>query len=173
MRTCSVEGCVGLHCAKGLCNRHWQVQQRRRAGVPCRNWREVKHDVPCSVDGCGRVSHCKKLCVQHYQIARRNGDPCTYQRARNGTGSVSNKHGYRIVSIAGQQFKEHRLVMERVLGRDLLHEETVHHKNGHRSDNRPENLELWSCSQPAGQRVEDKVKWAIELLTLYAPQKLI
>jgi len=95
-----------------------------------------------------------------------------YQRARNGFGSVSNKHGYRVVSISGLQFKEHRLVMERSLGRQLRREETVHHKNGMRSDNRPENLELWSCWQPSGQRVEDKVNWAIELLTLYAPHKL-
>ncbi len=43
---------------------------------------------------------------------------------------------------------------------------------GMKSDNRPENLELWSKSQPSGQRVSDKVTWAIELLLLYAPEKL-
>jgi hypothetical protein len=50
--------------------------------------------------------------------------------------------------------------------------ELVHHKTGDRKDNRPENLELWSHSQPCGQRVKDKVAWAIELLTLYAPERL-
>ena len=39
--------------------------------------------------------------------------------------------------------------------------------NGVRDDNRPENLELWSKAQPAGQRVEDKITWAIELLERY------
>jgi hypothetical protein len=63
--------------------------------------------------------------------------------------------------------------MEQIIGRPLLHEESVHHKNGVRDDNRPDNLELWSKSQPSGQRVEDKVTWAIELLLLYAPQKLM
>lgn len=34
-------------------------------------------------------------------------------------------------------------------------------------DNRPENLELWSSSQPAGQRVEDKIAWARMILERY------
>ena len=42
--------------------------------------------------------------------------------------------------------------------------ETVHHKNGDRLDNSPDNLELWDRSQPAGQRVEDKLKWCIEFI---------
>jgi hypothetical protein len=53
------------------------------------------------------------------------------------------------------------------IGRPLFTHENVHHRNGNRSDNRLENLELWSSSQPPGQRVEDKVTWAREIIELY------
>lgn len=67
------------------------------------------------------------------------------------------------------QQTEHRALMEDRLGRPLLPRENVHHINGVRHDNRPENLELWSTSQPAGQRVEDKIAWAREILATYVP----
>lgn len=83
------------------------------------------------------------------------------------------RHGYVWISIPSlvtgkkHAILEHRYVMSKKLGRDLLPEETVHHRDGNRQNNSEENLELFNSRHGPGQRVVDKVQFAIEMLTTY------
>lgn len=62
---------------------------------------------------------------------------------------------------------QHRTYWEEAYG-PLLEGQNIHHKNGVRSDNRLENLELWDVRQPKGQRPEDKLEYAKEIFLKYA-----
>ena len=53
---------------------------------------------------------------------------------------------------------EHRLIMEGQVGRYLTHDEHVHHINGKRWDNRPENLQLTTASEHAKITAKDNKK---------------
>ena len=96
------------------------------------------------------------------------------QKQRVNTSKVTDD-GYVLVyrpdSLSAQPSTgftfEHRYIMEQHIGRQLLSEETVHHKNGVRTDNHLDNLELWSSSHPKGQRVQDKLEWARRIVSLY------
>ncbi len=57
--------------------------------------------------------------------------------------------------MGGKYVQEHRIVMAGMLNRPLTKAETVHHKDGDRLNNAPENLELWVGSHSSGSRASD------------------
>ena len=127
--------------------------------LPVYKCRQCGKDIPRrhSVDKKGRsrgwyttTDFCSNQCV---------GMAAHLKQLGKARGRFTDKSGYILLTNrkgdGGYQQPEHRFVMEQVLGRKLLSHETVHHKNGVRNDNRPENLELWSGRHGRGQRVAD------------------
>jgi hypothetical protein len=98
------------------------------------------------------VYYCSSSCAS--KVNRRN----------KSSGWKIGADGYVYKSSNGGKVFQHRLLMEQKLGRPLVGDENVHHINGDKSDNRIENLELWSHRQPKGQRIGDKIAAAKKLL---------
>jgi hypothetical protein len=166
---CGIEG----RTIQNLCVGHYQQQRAGKELGPVRPRRLNGTPAPeCSFDGCDNPQSAHGLCNAHGRQKRRGQDLTPLQQ--KGVGHV-NENGYRLISKMGHpnaypsgKIPEHRWMMAEYLGRPLLPNEDVHHKNGRRSDNRIENFELWVYRrQPRGQRVLDLLADARQIIAQY------
>ena len=111
-----------------------------------------------STKSCGCLSESK-----HRQIREKG----IFTKGTNKSGYVIMRYPEHPNSQKNGSLLEHTYVMSEHLGRPLKPHENVHHLNGDRADNRIENLELWSKSQPPGQRVNEKQAFYVEFISGY------
>ena len=168
---CKIPECSLKPKALGLCNTHYTAHRRTRS-----------NGTPCSTTDCQRPATVGGLCDTHYQTRRSRARGIKKRKEGQSCQLLGfkwhvNTQGYwarreRTPDGKKAHTLQHRAVMEDALHRPLQKHENVHHINGDRRDNRVGNLELWSHSQPRGQRIEDKTAWAIEWLSEYKPELL-
>lgn len=134
----------------------------------------------CSVSCRPKYDERKNVCLEPTCDNKTTGSRCpdhAYENIRSDLvekigDKTYNDSGYVILYVGWNEklnsnnsprMAEHRFVMSKFLNRAVLTEETVHHKNGVRDDNRIENLELWTGKHQPGVRVEDHIRHMIFL----------
>ena len=170
--------CDNKAIARQLCKKHYSRWRRgatvEELGGAFNYYDKNKiRNNKCSVKECTRnigESGSTGLCATHYQRYKKYGDTLDDKPIKKiHDVPYKDRDGYVIFKRKYQ----HRTIMENYIGRKLNKNENVHHINGNRDDNRIENLELWSTFQPRGQKISDKIKYALEIIKLYGkdPQK--
>ena len=150
--------CVPKVCA---CGRPFKTRNKSTRCSRCAYQRKKELDAKtCEVEDCDRrIDRRSKRCVPHRIGTGRPELPIGSKRLES--------YGYVTVKTEDGWQREHSYVLAEKLGRPLGPGESAHHINGVRTDNRPENLELWVVRQPSGQRAKDLLAWAREIEATY------
>lgn len=102
---------------------------------------------PCYDKRMRKHRFCSKACEADFNSLKNT-------RESWSGGWLNRTTGYIYVKIDGKNVPEHKLVMERLIGRQLLPDEVVHHINGVKTDNRPENLRLMKNGEHSALHAE-------------------
>lgn len=163
---CKSPGCIKEASVKGFCHTHYVYLRRgdiddtgARLREPGRVARYAEGQI-CLVKDCGGKPRSRGMCNKHMLqrqagIIDEHGNQLrellpTGRKRERESWIGSTRDGY-VLRVAPQghptpradgTILEHRLVMESLLGRVLHDWEIVHHKDGDRQNNIPENLEL-------------------------------
>lgn len=177
---CCINGCDRVVKGRGYCqphlNRVKKGLSKEEIEKPIGKRNRYQSGQLCEVPNCESLAAKNKLCARHNTRVRTGNPVGTAERLRNEDGRGRyKKRGYVYVPNpdGGNPVFEHRVIMERFLGRKLTKGEFVHHRNGVRDDNRIENLELWDRHHPPGQRVSDKLAYYKEFIALHDKPKFI
>jgi len=109
-------------------------------------------------------------CFRQEMISRRGKDHPNWVGApKYKDGYVYIYHPEHLNALTDGYVAEHIYVMSQIIGRPLIKGETVHHKNGVRDDNAPDNLELRASNHGPGQRITDLVPYWKKMLEVYEP----
>ena len=97
----------------------------------------------CVVEGCDKPQRSRLMCSHHYSRQHRGLplDMPLHEKLHGGQ-KRNLHHGYVVVTHNGKDVEEHRVVMEKHLGRQLIPTEIIHHKNRDKTDNSISNLEI-------------------------------
>lgn len=182
---------VELLCIR--CGKKFYVHEHRKDSAKYCSWNCYKNTVSCTCEVCGKIFHtipsrvkagrgkcCSKKCMYVANSKKLSGEN-NWRYGLHQYGSESPRwkggntiqDGYQCVYSEGYQntdrvnmyVRRSRCVMEAMLGRKLLPTEVVHHINGIKNDDRPENLKLFASNsehlkhhQPKGYKIGDRPK---------------
>jgi len=136
-----------------------------------KQWLKEQYDKGLSFDSIAKLANCGHTTIAYWFNKfglKPRPAPCKgiCQRELNPQwkGGITNAGGYRYIhhpeyhayKTRNYYVPEQVLVMEKILGRKLVKPEVVHHKNGIRNDNRPENLQLFPNSS-SHKSYEEKI----------------